>query len=270
MIPEDRVTNEQQEVDPEKVLAAICHAVACGAQRGRNCSPHDSDAADWIPQVALRPWPSFVTQWAAGQYQSRRGKFLLDDGQAVREAASRFLPMHTAAAAAAWKHRNLSHGEQEGLPPMPKDRGAEQGDVDGPLERSLALGMVAAKVRGNTAARQAAGILPWIGVNDPIEVQRLQADYAARVQESAKFQLGGLEKLTGAHDPQHALQKNGSLADLWYMDDGDIMCHPILVPSFLQEFDVANAKVGAERNPRNRSHLQRKRPGCSASGVEDP
>ena len=33
------------------------------------------------------------------------------------------------------------------------------------------------------------------------------------------------------------------------MDDGDILCHPILVPSYLQEFDVANAKVGAERNP---------------------
>ena len=32
------------------------------------------------------------------------------------------------------------------------------------------------------------------------------------------------------------------------MDEGDILCHPILVPSFLQEFDVANAKVGAERN----------------------
>ena len=32
------------------------------------------------------------------------------------------------------------------------------------------------------------------------------------------------------------------------MDDGDIMCRPILVPPFLQEFDVANAKVGAERN----------------------
>ena len=29
---------------------------------------------------------------------------------------------------------------------------------------------------------------------------------------------------------------------------GDIMCHPILVPSFLQELDVANAKVGAEQN----------------------
>ena len=58
--------------------------------------------------------------------------------KAVREAASRFLPKYTAAAV--WKHRNLSHVEQEELAPMPKDRGAEQGDVDGPLECSLAQG----------------------------------------------------------------------------------------------------------------------------------
>ena len=69
------------------------------------------------------------------------------------------------------------------------------------------------------------------------------------MHETANFQLGGLEKLTEADDPQLALQKNGGLADLWYMDDGVIMHHPILVPSFLQELDVANAKVGAERNP---------------------
>ena len=61
--------------------------------------------------------------------------------EAVREAASLFLPKHTAAAA--WNHRNLSHVEQEGLPPMAHDR--EQGDVDGPLECSLALVMVAAE-----------------------------------------------------------------------------------------------------------------------------
>ena len=36
---------------------------------------------------------------------------------------------HTAAAA--WKHRNLSHVEQEGLAPKANDRGAEQGDVAG-------------------------------------------------------------------------------------------------------------------------------------------
>ena len=33
------------------------------------------------------------------------------------------------------------------------------------------------------------------------------------------------------------------------MDDGDIMCHPILVLPFLQDFDVADARVGSERNP---------------------
>ena len=33
------------------------------------------------------------------------------------------------------------------------------------------------------------------------------------------------------------------------MDDGDILCHPILVPSYLQEFDDANDKMRAERNP---------------------
>ena len=54
----------------------------------------------------------------------------MSEWNAVRKAAARFLPKHTAAAA--WKHRSLSHVEQEGLLPMPKDRGAEQGDVDGP------------------------------------------------------------------------------------------------------------------------------------------
>ena len=55
------------------------------------------------------------------------------------------LPKHTAVAG--WKHRALSFLEQDGVQPMPKDRGAEQGDVDGPLECSLALGMVAAEAR---------------------------------------------------------------------------------------------------------------------------
>ena len=86
-------------------------------------------------------------------------------------------------------------------------------------------------------------------VDDPSELQRLQADHAVRLQETVNFQLGGPEKLTGTDDPWRALQKNGGLADLWYMDDGDILCHPIMVPSHLQEFDIANAKVGAERNP---------------------
>ena len=55
---------------------------------------------------------------------------------------------------------------------MPQGRGAEQGDVDGPTECSLALGTVASETRMRVAAQQAACTLPWIGVDDPLEEQR--------------------------------------------------------------------------------------------------
>ena len=50
----------------------------------------------------------------------------------------------------------------------------------------------------------------------------------AAQQASGSLPLGGPEKFTRADAPWHAF--------------------PILVPSFLQEFDVANAKGGAEQN----------------------
>ena len=37
------------------------------------------------------------------------------------------------ATVAGWKHRALTFVEQAGVKPMPKDRGVEQGDVDGLL-----------------------------------------------------------------------------------------------------------------------------------------
>ena len=118
-------------------------------------------------------------------------------------------------------------------------------------ECSLALKMVATETRVRVATQQAAGSLPWIGVDDPLEEQRLQADHANKMQKLSNFQLVWPEKLTGADDPRHASQENGGLADLWYTDAGDILCHPILEPSNLQELDEANDKVGAERNPQS-------------------
>ena len=47
---------------------------------------------------------------------------------------------------------------------MPKDRGSEQGHVDGQTEYSLALGIVAAEARSLVARQQAAG--PWVGANN--------------------------------------------------------------------------------------------------------
>ena len=109
-------------------------------------------------------------EWTAGSLSGPLARIKVDEKncfgmiewKAVHEVASRFLPKHTAAA---WQHRNLSYVEQEGLLPMPKDRGAEQGDVDGPLECSLGSGMVA-------AGTQTGGSLPWIGVTDDAELQQ--------------------------------------------------------------------------------------------------
>ena len=44
-------------------------------------------------------------------------------------------------------------------------------------------------------------------------------------------------------------QEKGGLADFWYLDDGEILCHPVLVLPCLQAFDdTADAKIGAESN----------------------
>ena len=51
---------------------------------------------------------------------------------AVRNSASGLLPKHTVVAGG--KHRAISIVEQEVVEAMPKDRGAEKGDVGGPLQ----------------------------------------------------------------------------------------------------------------------------------------
>ena len=65
-------------------------------------------------------------EWTTGSLIGPLARIKVDENsgfgmigwKAVHEAASRFLPMH--AAAAPWKRRNVSFVEQEGLSPMPK------------------------------------------------------------------------------------------------------------------------------------------------------
>ena len=65
-------------------------------------------------------------EWAAGSLTEPLARIKVDekncfdmiDWRAVREAASRFLSKHTARAG--WKHRNLSHVQQEGVLPVSK------------------------------------------------------------------------------------------------------------------------------------------------------
>ena len=111
--------------------------------------------------------------------------------------------------------------------------------------------MVTAETRGRVAAQQESGSLPWIRVGDPSDIQHLQAAHAVRLQETANFQFGGPGKFTRCNKKWRP---------------GGLVVHGILVPSYLHDFDDANAKVGAERNPqKTESHLHRERPWCSTS-----
>ena len=73
-------------------------------------------------------------EWMTGSLSKPLARMKVDEKscfgiewKAVREAASRFLPKHMVAAT--WKHRSL---EQEGLSPMPKDRGQSKETLMGP------------------------------------------------------------------------------------------------------------------------------------------
>ena len=63
----------------------------------------------------------------------------------MRNSASSLLPQH--AAVAGWKHRARVLWSIKVSSRCPLDRGAEQGDVDGPSECSLTFGSVAAEAR---------------------------------------------------------------------------------------------------------------------------
>ena len=95
------------------------------------------------------------------------------------------------------------------------------------------------------AAKQASGSLLWIGVDSdgPSDLQRLQAEHAVRMQRISNFHLVDVKNSPElrTHDMLCNDLEPWRTCGTWMM--------PILVPSYLHEFDDANAKVGAERNP---------------------
>ena len=116
-------------------------------------------------------------EWASGSLVTPLARIKVDEKNcfAMIEWASCLHPKH--AAVAGWKHRALSHVDQDGVPPLLADRGAEQGDVGGLLECSLALGLVAAEAYLHVAHQQAARTLPWIGTDDPVTFSVIQYWY---------------------------------------------------------------------------------------------
>ena len=103
--------------------------------------------------------------------------FGMIEWKAVREAASRFLPKHTAAAA--WKHRNVSFVEREGL-----SRIAVQSKETLMAPWSAAWPRAWWQQRRDETSPHGKRRATWVGVNDSAE-QQPQADHAVRWQEPA-------------------------------------------------------------------------------------
>ena len=141
------------------------------------------------------------------------------------------------------------------MPAAPKDRGAEQGDVDGPLECSLTLGVVASKARQQEVhARQRRGELPWIAASvDAVTAAGDEFDKRAQLTATWAATPPARRREAVGHkaivpDPSLEVQTLGGLADFWYLDDGDILCVPGLVVVYLQAFDEIDKTAGATRN----------------------
>ena len=242
-IPEGSVTNDQQDVDPKKVRPIQMREFLRKCVSRRLLALSEGETAAFTTSMrqigvgtpggaeGLAMFHQLLhDEWMTGSLIGPLARIKVDEKKLLlgwsngRQRARR----RRGSSQSTWQQLRGNIGTC----PMLNRKGSRQcrrievQSKETPLECSLALEMVAAETRGSIAARQAAGTLPWIGVNDSAEEQRLQKDHAARLQESVNFQLGDPEKHTGIHDPQHALQKSGILADQWCMDDGDVMHVP--------------------------------------------
>ena len=94
------------------------------------------------------------------------------------------------------------------------------------------------------------GMIEWSAVRNPASFLDFKLNNMARYSEFKTF------------SPDMPSRKTE-----WYTEDGDIQCHPILVLSYLQAFDTANVKIGAERSPQN-TEIMHKVPDLDAAPLE--
>ena len=171
---------------------------------------------------------------------------------AIRKATAAALPRHLPVLC--WKHAAASEAEQPNVPAAAKDRGAEQGDVDGSVECSLTLGNVATKTRHSIHTRQRQGALPWLSASPDAGAMAV-AEFDDREARAATWDALEPEHRRASEgskavipDPRHELQGLGGIVDYWYIDDGDVLIDARLVPEYLETFDHFNPEVGAARN----------------------
>ena len=186
-ISEEGITHNQSEVDPTRVrlvaptegeitaLTTAMRQLGVGSQGGAEALAisHQFIFDEWTPGIPDTPLARIKLKWT-------KKSFGMIEWLVVR---------------------NLSFVEQGGIHPMPKERCAEQGDVDGPSDRSLALETVAAEAAGSRNP-----LLEWRA--RPSRRRKTSRQHS-RMQRIRSFQLGCLEKSIAGDDLRHALQENG-------------------------------------------------------------
>ena len=200
--------------------------------------------------------------WTAGRLPQALARVKVDltncfgnlEWWAIRNAAQEELPRHHAVAGS--KHSNPSYVEQASVPPHLKDRGAEQGDVDGPLECGITAAQALKRTRRRLHEAQCQGLLPWTGSpQDPTVGQQAVADFESRKRRGGEWSALPPHRRREAEgagpiipDPSHEVQRHGGVVDWDYLDDDDFLIAPPLVPTLLRIIDEEMAFIGAARN----------------------
>ena len=170
---------------------------------------------------------------------------------AVRRAMRDTLPHMQLAVC--YKHRWASHVEMGEGGKLAKDRGAEQGDVDGPLEAAVTLGRVAVWAKEGVHDAQKRGEADWVDVANRGSRGDFEADWSARKARQEAWEgttpaerERAFQNVGGGVDPGAEVQLGGGVYDVWYLDDGQV----VLPARFVGLFDhhlAAAGSIGAAR-----------------------
>jgi len=126
-------------------------------------------------------------------------------------------------------------------------RQIEEQDIDAPMEASMTQGSVTRGARKrlyriNRAQLERAGPLPSSEAD--MEAIRNLEEWDKNEDEWERLRKAGEEW----RHPGNKIAKGSKLMDVWYLDDGTIVCHPAQAANFLEAFDVSCEAAGARRS----------------------
>ena len=149
----------------------------------------------------------------------------------------------------AWKHAQPTRVHRESAEPFLSDRGTGQGDVDAPMEASMVQGSVARGARRETYAQVCAAEEARCASSEIAscltEWERQVRDWECR--DDSMDTADESPQMRWQH-PANRIARDGHLMDVWYLDDGTIVAHPLLGVAFLEAFDRQSQRPGSERN----------------------